>query len=224
MSNIIPLFLFGLFLGSGPCLATCGPVLISYIAATRQNPKQAILVWFLFSLSRICIYLILSLFIFILGELLVKQNIAYISGYIYFFGGIIITLIGIFTIIKDSKGTSRICSIVSGGLSQRLSRINPITLGVIMGLLPCVPLLSVLSYIGLISSAWQWCIFYSLVFGLGTLISPLILLALGAGVVPKLLLNRPRVYRILRIICGVIIVFFGLQLVAQITHGSIILP
>ena len=224
MSNIITLFLSGLLLGSGPCLATCGPVLISYITATRQNPKQAILIWLLFSLSRVCIYLILSLFIFILGEFLVKKNIAYISRYIYIFGGIIIALIGIFTIIKDSTGTRRICPIVPGGLSQRLSRIHPITLGVIMGLLPCAPLLSVLSYIGLISPAWQWCIFYSLVFGLGTLISPLILLALGAGVVPKILFNKPRIYRILRIICGVIIVFFGTQLVVQFTYGSIILP
>ena len=221
---ILSLFLSGLLLGSGPCLATCGPVLISYIAATRQNPKQAILVWLLFSLSRICVYLILSVAIFLLGEFLVKQNIAYVSGYIYFFGGIIIALIGVLTIIGDSKGVGHICSIVSEQLNKRLLRIQPIALGVIMGLLPCAPLLAVLSYIGLVSLAWQQCIFLSLIFGLGTLISPLILLALGAGVVPKLLLNRPRVYRILRIICGVIIVFFGVQLVIQVTHGSIILP
>ena len=230
---IFTLFLSGLFLGSGPCLATCGPILISYIAATKQSPKQSILFWFLFSLSRICVYLILSVSVFLLGEFLVRQNLIYITKYIYLLGGMIIILIGVFTIIKDSVGTTRICSTASEGIKPvpfLLTKLFGntkrcgIALGLIMGLLPCAPLLAVLSYIGLVSFTWQQSIFYSLIFGLGTLISPLILLVLGAGLIPRILSNRPRIYRILRFICGFIIVFFGAQLVFQIVHGSIILP
>jgi ABC-type nickel/cobalt efflux system permease component RcnA len=221
---IFALFASGLFLGAGPCLVTCGPILISYIAATRQNPKQGILVWFLFSMSRICVYLILSVSIFLLGEFLVKRNLIYIAKYIYLLGGMIIILIGIFIIIKDSAGTSRFCSIISERINQRLLKVQPITLGLIMGSIPCAPLLAVLSYIGLVSVTWQRCILYSLIFGLGTLISPLMLLALAAGFIPKILLNKPGVYRVFRIVCGFIIVFFGAQLVFQIAYGSIILP
>ena len=216
--------MFGLLLGSGPCLATCGPILISYVTATKQGPKQGILVWFLFSLSRICIYPILSVSIFLLGELLVRQNLIYIAKYVYLIGGIIIILIGIFTIIRDTGGASRICSMISRRINQRLLKIQPITLGLIMGLMPCAPLLAALSYIGLVSSSWQRCVFYSLIFGLGTLISPLILLVLGAGFIPKILLNKPVTYRVLRLICGLIIVFFGTQLIFQTTNASIILP
>lgn len=216
--------MFGLLLGSGPCLATCGPILISYVAATKQGPKQGILVWFLFSLSRICIYPILSVSIFLLGELLVRQNLIYIAKYVYLIGGIIIILIGIFTIIRDTGGASRICSMISRRINQRLLKIQPITLGLIMGLMPCAPLLAALSYIGLVSSSWQRCVFYSLIFGLGTLISPLILLVLGAGFIPKILLNKPGTYRVLRLICGLIIVFFGTQLIFQTTNASIVLP
>lgn len=239
---IFSLFLSGLFLGSGPCLATCGPILISYITATKQNPKQSLLVWLLFSLSRICVYLILSVGIFLLGEFLVRQNLIYVAKYAYLLGGMIIILIGIFTILKDSPGPSFICALISnrvnpalsaterhcivrkGGANQRLLKIQPITLGLIMGLLPCAPLLAVLSYIGLVSFSWQLCIFYSLIFGLGTLISPLILLILGAGLIPKLLFKKPRIYRALRLICGFIIVFFGVQLILQAKYASIILP
>ncbi|MGD9015341.1 MAG: sulfite exporter TauE/SafE family protein, partial [Candidatus Omnitrophota bacterium] len=92
---ILSLFLSGLFLGSGPCLATCGPILVSYIAATRQSLKQGMVVWLLFSLSRICIYLILSISIFGLGEFLVRQRLINIAKYVYSLGGAVIILIGI---------------------------------------------------------------------------------------------------------------------------------
>ncbi len=207
---IFSLFFSGLLLGSGPCLATCGPVLIFYIAATKQNPGQGVWAWFLFSLARISVYLILSAGIFILGEFLVRQNLTHIAKYIYLFGGMIIVLIGIFTIIRGWIKSS--LSARTEGLICRVCNMQPITLGLIMGILPCAPLLVVLSYIGLISSTWQWCIFYSLVFGLGTLVSPLILLTLGAGLVPRLLSNRPKTYLVFRFICGLIIVLFGAQL------------
>jgi len=240
---VFTLFISGLLLGSGPCLATCGPILISYVAATKQSPKQSILVWLLFSLSRICIYLILSVSIFLLGEFLVRQNLIYIARYVYLVGGIIIILIGALTIIKDSIGVNRICSMIFRrmnptsfsatkplgdtevcGVNKRLFKMQPIALGLIMGLLPCAPLLAVLSYIGLKSFAWHWCVLYSLVFGIGTLISPLTLLVLGAGFIPKILFNKPKIYRSLRLICGSIIVFFGIQLIFQARYDSIILP
>ena len=53
----------------------------------------------------------------------------------------------------------------------------------------------------------------SLIFASGTIASPLILLALGAGLVSRMLYNKPGVYRILRIACGFIIIFFGTQLI-----------
>lgn len=153
-----------------------------------------------------------------------RQNLTYIAKYIYLFGGMIIILIGIF-IIKDSIRITQACFVPSPVTKFfRNIKGSGVTLGLIMGLLPCMPLLAVLSYIGLISFSWQRCIFYSLIFGLGTLISPLILLVLGAGLIHKILFNKPKIYRIFRLICGFIIVFFGAQLVFQIAHGPIILP
>ncbi|MFC1657904.1 sulfite exporter TauE/SafE family protein [Candidatus Omnitrophota bacterium] len=209
----------GLILGSGPCLATCGPILISYIAATRKSPGQGIMVWLLFSLSRISVYPLLGVSVFFLGEFLVKEKLTYISQYVYITGGAVIVAIGILTIIRGTGSHSRACAAVSQWASRRLSGIQPVALGLILGLLPCAPLLAVLSYIGLISFSWQRCIFYSLIFGLGTLISPLILLALGAGAASQMLFKRPRVYNILRLLCGLIILFFGIQLILRTIYG-----
>ena len=207
---VLSLFLSGLLLGSGPCLATCGPILISYIAATKQNSRQGALAWLLFSLSRIFIYLVLSLAIFLLGEFLVKQNLTYFSKYIYPVGGMLIVLIGIFTMCSTSSAK---CESPRAAHAALRSTIQPITLGLIMGLLPCMPLLAVLSYIGLVSLSWQRCILFSLIFGLGTFFSPLILLVLATGVIPGILFNRPKIYRYFRLVCGFIIVFFGVQLI-----------
>ncbi len=209
----LSVFFSGFLLGSGPCLATCGPVLIFYVAAAKQNSREAILVWLLFSIGRISVYLGLSISIFLLGELLVRQNLMYIAKYVSSLGAAVVILIGVLTIIKDYSGINRICTVITAAMNRGLSGIQPVTLGLIMGLLPCAPLFAVLSYIALIITVWQECIFYSLIFGLGTFISPLILLVLGAGMIPAALLTKPTIYRIFRFVCGFIIIFFGVQLI-----------
>lgn len=134
-----------------------------------------------------------------------------VSKYIYPVGGGIVILIGFFTIVRGS--VKPFVNSKNHGITCRLADMQPVTLGLVMGALPCAPLLAVLSYIGLVSSGWQQCIFYSLIFGLGTLISPLILLALGAGLIPRMLFSRPGIYRAFRFVCGLIIVLFGAKLI-----------
>ncbi len=216
LKNILYLFISGIALGSGPCLVTCGPVLVSYIAGTRKGSREGFWVWLSFSLARICMYLILSVAIFFVGEFLLKQLLAEINKYILIGAGVIICLIGILVFLKDVKIPLNICAFVSKNFEQRLSKAQPAVLGAVIGLLPCAPLLAVLSYIGLISFSWQRCVIYSLSFGLGTLISPLILLAMAAGLIPKLLLSKPRLQQMFRIICGSIIMIYGLQLILRV--------
>jgi thiol:disulfide interchange protein DsbD len=89
-------------------------------------------------------------------------------------------------------------------------------IGLIMGLLPCVPLLTLLSYIGLISKSWQDSILYSLTFGLGTALSPLILLVVLSGAISRLFTGKKQLYsQIFRLLCGLIIIFLGLQLIRR---------
>lgn len=89
--------------------------------------------------------------------------------------------------------------------------------GLIIGFLPCAPLIAILSYIGLISKTGLTSLLYSLFFGLGTILSPLIFLIILAGLIPKLLIDRTAIYyRIFNIICGLIIIFLGIQLITRV--------
>jgi len=90
------------------------------------------------------------------------------------------------------------------------------TLGLIIGLLPCAPLLALLSYIGLVSKSWYNSLFYSFAFGLGTFTSPLLILILLTGYLSNLFRYKKEIYeRIFGALCGLIIVFLGLQLLKR---------
>jgi sulfite exporter TauE/SafE len=93
---------------------------------------------------------------------------------------------------------------------------NIFLFGLIIGLLPCAPLIAILSYIGLISKNWLQSLAYSLTFGIGTFVSPLILLVFLTGLLPKTIVEKNKIYnRIFNLICGLIIVFLGVNLVRR---------
>lgn len=90
-----------------------------------------------------------------------------------------------------------------------------VIIGLSMGLLPCAPLLATFSYIGLISKSWLQSLYYSLAFGIGTFFSPLILLAVFTGLLPRLLGRSALFGRIFAFLCGLIMVFLGVNLIKR---------
>jgi len=51
---------------------------------------------------------------------------------------------------------------------------------------------------------------------LGTIISPLLLLVMLAGVIPRFMGNREKIYRIFTFICGLVIIILGIQLLFRL--------
>ncbi|MFH0738286.1 MAG: sulfite exporter TauE/SafE family protein [Candidatus Omnitrophota bacterium] len=208
----ISFFILGLLFGSGPCLVSCGPMLICYAAGRKKNLNAGLLFYSLFSLGRLSVYLGLSLAIFFLGRFTVENRISgVLSRYIFMIGGIFLILIGaLLAIGRNLRFKS--CQYLYSNFIER-DRKSALVLGLITGLLPCAPLLAGLSYLGLISTSWPLALFYALSFALGTFISPLALLTLLAGIVPPFLLKKNRSgERVFSFICGLIIVFLGLRL------------
>ncbi len=211
---IISLFLTGLLFGSGPCIATCGPFLVTYIAGANKGIVKGIMLYVLFSLARVITYVLLSLAIFFLSRIAVENLLGGISRYILISGGALIAVIGLFMVFGKK---------LEFGFWQPLHRVlferdkkSIFTVGLIMGLLPCAPLLSVLSYVGLVSRTWQSSFFYSLSFGIGTFLSPLILLIFIAGMIPQFFSGRKSAYyQVFSFVCGLIIVFLGIQLIVR---------
>jgi sulfite exporter TauE/SafE len=211
---IVGLFLSGLLFGSGPCIASCGPILVSYIVGTKKSIFKGLVVYILFSLSRISVYLVLSVLIFFLGNFLLERFLRNFSKYILALGGAFIILVGV--LLAGSRRLEfRPWQFLEKNIIRRDKK-SMLALGLVTGLLPCAPLLAILSYVGLVSKSWLESLFYSFSFGLGTFISPLVLLVILAGLIPKFLVDKKGLYaQIFSFISGLVIIFLGLQLVRR---------
>lgn len=214
---IIGLFLMGFSFGVGPCLASCGPLFISYLAGTKKNLTTALSAYFLFSLARIFVYLILGILIFWLGKFILEFWLNRFSKYLFTLGGIFIVVLGILTAVGTSSqhwlGGS--CQFLQKKLLAKDKK-SIILLGLIIGILPCGPLLALLGYVGLVAKNWVEVITYCLFFGLGTILSPLLILSALAGLIPRILVGlKESYYKFFSVICGLVIIFLGLQLILR---------
>jgi sulfite exporter TauE/SafE len=207
------LFLSGIFLGSGPCLVSCGPFLVSFISGASKDFKESFRIWSIFSLTRIFAYTVLG---FIAG--LFSQEVVYriyqgnFGRYLLIFGGIFLCFIGMVMILGGRK-QNRICRVLEEGFIKRGIKSAAI-FGLVIGFIPCAPLLAILSYIVLISGSWSKGMLYSFSFGLGTLISPLIILIFLASLVPKML-DKTKFFSIFQKLCGLIIGILGIGLIIK---------
>ena len=203
------IFFLGLSFGAGPCLASCGPLVLSYIAGTKKDVFRGCTVYLLFSAARITTYVILGLAVFYFGRFAEQRlfgNTLY--RYLVFLGSLFIIFCGILISLGKKIKFPPWQFFYRHFLERDKKSI--VLLGLLIGFLPCAPLIAVFSSLGLVSKSWLECIGYSISFGLGTLISPLLLLAIIAGAIPAFL--NQRVYRVFSFICGLIIIALGLQL------------
>ncbi|MCK9604262.1 MAG: sulfite exporter TauE/SafE family protein [Candidatus Omnitrophica bacterium] len=210
ISIIISLFLSGMFFGSGPCMASCGPLIISYVAGTRKNVFKGLITYGLFSLARISVYLLLGIGVYFLGNVALEGFLGDFSRYIIVIGGCFIVLVGLLMAL-GKRLELKFCHSLEKNMLEHDKK-SILALGFITGLLPCVPLLVILSYIGLVSKSWIASLLYAFSFGVGTMFSPLILLVVIAGLIPRCLIDKSY-DRWFNLACGIIIIFLGLQLI-----------
>jgi len=211
LNNIaLNLFLSGLLFGSGPCIASCGPLLVSFIAGTGRGPLKGLYSYALFSLSRIIAYGMLSLLIFFSGTLGAKSFQANQAKFTLILGGGYCVLVGLLMLFGSNQ-EPRFYTALKSRLLERGNK-SALVMGFIIGMLPCGPLFAVFSYTGLISKSWPESLVFALIFGLGTFLSPLIILSIAAGGVSRILPKKPIFQRILSGLCGMVISILGIQL------------
>jgi sulfite exporter TauE/SafE len=200
----------GIGMGWGPCLAFCGPVLLPYIAATRGGWREGLRMSAMFSLGRL-------LGLAILGGL---ASVAFVSinrffpphrsAYLYLAMAISIVLVGVLVVL--GKGfelplhrTFR-KHVVDGGGGAVTA-----LLGFLIGISPCVPLVAILTYIACTATNVFQGVAYALCFGIGTIV-PVMVLGPLVGLLPEKVFKSSRHLRVFRMVCGGILILFGLQL------------
>lgn len=211
----IDLFITGITLGWGPCLSFCTPLVLPYVAATQKGWLSGLKATLVFSFSRIISYMLLSSASVILGQHLVRNFYESERGSIvYIFASVFILLLGA-VILIGKYPRPHICRFLTKHIGPQSIK-GMIFLGILVGMLPCLPLLGVLTYIAFTSQNVFDGMLSGLIFGIGTLISPLVLLGAFAGEFSSFLSKRPLIYRIFSRLCGLILMYLGIEMAIRI--------
>jgi len=196
----------GFGMGWGPCLALCGPILLPYIAATKGGWREGLRVSAMFSLGRLLGLAILGGLASVAFASINRFFPPHKSGYLYLAMAIFIVLVGVLIILGEGFEKPLYKKrIVKGGGGSMLG------LGFLIGISPCVPLVAILTYIACtVTNALQG-VAYALCFGIGTIV-PVMILGPLVGFLPERILKSPAHLRVFKIVCGAILILFGLQL------------
>ena len=209
IKTFVEWFIIGITLSFGPCLFSCSPLILPYIAATQKGAWGGLKTIFIFSLTRLTIYVFLGYIAASIGIILMHylQTNRHLLNVL---GGSFISAMGIFILFGIPK--FNFCNFMKKHLVENKG-ISVIFLGIIAGLSPCPPLLGVLGCIVLISKRSLEGAIYGLAFGAGTFISPLLLLGVFAGMVPHRIVKSENIQKLFIRICSVILVIMGIQLI-----------
>ncbi len=205
------LFAKGLALGVGPCLFFCGPILLPYIVGSKRSWLGGLKDILIFSASRVVIYGLLGLLASSIGYLLTEVISSLRFNLIKYLGaGIFVLLLGMIMILGRTRFF--FCQLLHRETIERSAK-SMILLGILIGVSPCLPLLGALAAIAGLAKGPFIGAFWGLSFGLGTVISPLILLALVAGGLGRLLSLKPILHQVASRLCGCFLIYFGIRLI-----------
>jgi sulfite exporter TauE/SafE len=197
-------------MGWGPCLALTCPLLLPYIGATKRNWQGGLKIGFIFSLGRIMSLVILGASAAIAFSFINRFFPPFISAYLYLIIAFFMVTLGILIIL--GKGIKLPLGKIIEERILNSGTVSMLGLGFLVGILPCVPLISVLTYIACITTNIGWGILYVVLFGIGTAIAPMVLGAL-IGLVSERLLKLTKLYRIFQVACGLVLILFGIHLI-----------
>src|SRR3990170_2524803 len=188
----------GLLYGLVYCTPTCLPYIASYIAGVGADFRKGLVATLIFNLGRVTTYALIGSLVSILSGVfrfvVNESSLSAFQQYSSFVFGIVTIVIGIAVLLK-SKATPRDCDPVghkNSGLNKFGVRfdVGAFSLGLSRGLIVCPPLAIFLLY-SLSFGAPIDSFFLAVLFGLGTALSPMLLL----GGVSGWLLNKAPMFR-----------------------------
>ncbi|MBN2831089.1 MAG: sulfite exporter TauE/SafE family protein [Candidatus Omnitrophica bacterium] len=222
MSELIEIFTAGIILGNGPCLFICVPIVLPYIGGLVQTDsgksvwKAGIKLALVFSVSRLFAYSLLGLlstlfYKFVFGVIGMKGVcLQFILGVLI----IIIALLHLFSINQKFALSNPLCRFFRSKLTEK-PKFNMVLFGLLVGFSACPPLLAVLTYIAAIAKDPLWGLMGGFVFGLGTLITPLIPLAAFTGFIIDRIKKSSVILMAVRVLSTAILLYFGVRLIVN---------
>ena len=192
ISELIEALSLGFLYGLGPCTLSCAPLVVPLIMSTAKNKKHGVVLSLIFSFGRVISYMILGFLAGLLG-----YNLA---------GGISPKYLGIFTIFL---GLFLLFKIQNKCIFKSKIKINSpiiaLTSGIIYGFGPCPPLMALLGLAILSKSAITGALM-AFVFGLGTIISPIIIIGFFSGWFAK----QKELKEVIPYVSGIFLIILGI--------------
>ena len=215
-SKYISLFISGVVISWGPCFFFCGSIVVPFLASLREGFLKGLKAVLIFSFFRALSYTLLSAIFGGLTRLLIgnyyKSKISFI---VYLFASFFIIFSGVVMLTYRILPHQRICQIVEKKVKFYGIR-TIVFLGLLLGFLPCFPLLSIFTYIALNSINVADSIMMGLSFGLGTLVSPLLFIIPFFSQISLWVSEKIYFYRIFHLICAGIFIFLGIQMLKRV--------
>jgi uncharacterized protein len=207
-------FVGGLFFGLAYCTASCLPVVAGYIAGVGSGFKQSVKITLIFNGGRVVAYTLIGAIIGLFGGLLrffiLEDAISPFQIYSSLAFGLVTVVIGVMLMFQAKKTSCNCAGADSKVAESRIRRFGvdfgAFTLGFTRGLIVCAPLILLLSTsLTLVDPVGSVAI--AILFGLGTTISPILILGGATG----WLLNKAPLFRKYTAIAGgVILIILGI--------------
>jgi len=207
-------FVGGLFFGLAYCTASCLPVVAGYIAGVGSGFKQSVKITLIFNSGRIIAYALIGaligLFTGLLGFFVSAETISPFQIYSSLAFGLVTVAIGVILLFQARKTRSDCGSLDMAVATVRIRRFGvdfgAFTLGFTRGLIVCAPLILLLSAsLTLVDPVGSIAI--AVLFGLGTTISPILILG---GVTGWLLSKAPLFRKWISMAGGIILILLGI--------------
>jgi threonine/homoserine/homoserine lactone efflux protein len=193
-------------MGWGPCLTHSAPLLLPYIGATKRHWKDGLKLGAVFSGGRLVA----------LGFLGGAATVAFShinqffpphrSGWLYGIVALFMISMGILIVAGKGLGIRTGTSILNKGSESMF------VFGLLMGIAPCVPYVAILTYIACVAeNEVLKGVWYAVIFATGTAIAPIVLASL-TSIIPERLLSSARLLRGFQVLCGIVLIVFGVRL------------
>ena len=220
LTEMVKIFMAGLVLANGPCLFICAPVILScisglpYLDTGVPGWKIGLRFAVIFSAARLAAYGFLG-GVSVVFYKFVFAFVAPRGAYVEFALGLFIIGVGVFYIFNNPFRTDHArarCGCLRMSLDEKSSW-HMVILGLLIGFSPCPPLLAMLTYISAtVKDPWAG-VGAGLIFGLGTLITPLIPLSVFTGLIADKVKRFRGVPWTLRFLSAAVLIYFGSRLI-----------
>jgi len=179
--------LLGIVYGVTFCTLTCAPFIAAYVVGTDRGTRRGVWLSLMFNGGRIATYGLLGVAVGLAGAAFLGDA-AFARWGALAFGGLVVAIGVWIAVRRRASGCS--CTKEASWAERLGARLRPGEegnrggyaglMGVLIGLVPCPPLVALLVFAAAYGSAVTG-LALGVVFGLGTLISPMLLVAAAAG-------------------------------------------